>query len=101
MATCRCDRGIACREGRQRRLIDVTGVNFCALACKTPRNRKPDAVGAGGDQHAATLDVEIHVRSGISLGSSPPARPPRERIKSAAPRRAGANPATAVAPLPA
>jgi hypothetical protein len=29
------------------------------------RNRKPDAACAGGDQHAQTLDVEIHDRSAM------------------------------------
>src|SRR5205807_6987673 len=36
-----------------------------AFGRKSARDRKPDAAGTGGDQHAQTLDIEIHHRSGI------------------------------------
>ena len=50
----------------KRHLIDIADVNPGAFAGEAARDRKPDAVGAGGYQHAQTLDVEIHDRSEMS-----------------------------------
>jgi hypothetical protein len=61
----RGDRGVAGGKFGQRHFIDVAGVNPGAFAGEGARDRQPDAACAGGNQHAQTLDIEIHDRSGI------------------------------------
>ena len=54
------DGRIAHIERRQCRIIDIAGVNLGAFANERSRDGKPDAIGAGRDQHAQALDIEIH-----------------------------------------
>ena len=59
-------------------------MNPGAFGCESARDRKPDAACTGGDQHAQTLDIEIHDRSGIVWNSTGKTAARKDKIRGTA-----------------